>query len=75
MTKQRPKKAGLAETVTADYSNDLEPPVQLGIMGPRAGRVSQSQTAVSDHFIKHWFSLGTAHRGPLFDFYFPVLNF
>lgn len=56
--KQRQKKQAQQKLHNADYCNNLEPPVQLGIMGPRYSKIFQSQIAVLNHFIESTFSLG-----------------
>lgn len=77
MTKTDEKKQAQQKLHTADYYNNLEPPVQLGIMVPRCSKIFQSQIAVLNHFIESMFSLGDCpgvfHRDPLFDIYFTVL--
>lgn len=82
MTKTETKKQAQQNLCTADHVNNLGPPVQLRIMGPRYSKIFQSQIAVLNHSIERMFieqsSLwGTAqelfHRDPSFDIYYTVL--
>lgn len=55
MTKTETKKQAQQKLRTADPINDLGPPVQLGIMGPRYSTIFQSQSAVLNHSIESIF--------------------
>lgn len=68
MTKTETKKQAQQELRTADHINNLQPPVTLGITGPRYSKILQCQITVLNHSLEHVlieksFSLGHCPKG------------